>query len=298
MKLRKLVLRMKSWLIRLALLFAVALVAGSSLMLADSSLSPAQYEIAVAGVSKNEAWQPVIRRFGGVKMALVPAGCFTMGTTGDQMQAATQSCDAFYGAFGCPHSFANEQPAHTVCLSEPFWLDVTPVTNIQYMLISRSLWDSPFPDLRLPLQAIPWQEAAEYCASRGARLPTEAEWEYAARGPDALIYPFGNTYDLRLATLRKISPPEMGQIPAGASWTGALDMSGGMAEWVSDWYGPYSQEEQVDPLGPPDGTTRILRGGDWFAHAGFLVRTTYRDPIDPGFATSKNGFRCARDFSP
>lgn len=288
---------MKKWIIPFAVLLIVGFIAGSSLIPAYSALPPAQLERAFSGVSNNEAWQPVIRRFRGVEMALVPAGCFTMGTTDDQMEEAVESCDAFYGAFGCQQSFDNEQPAHMVCLSKPFWLDVTPVTNIQYLFISRSFWDSPYGDLLLPLQAIPWEEASNYCALRGARLPTEAEWEYAARGPDSLIYPWGNTYREDLATLRKISPPEIGQIPKGASWVGALDMSGGMAEWVHDWYGPYPQDKQVDPSGPPDGSDRILRGGDWFAHASFYVRAAFREPVDPGFATSKNGFRCARDFS-
>ena len=75
-------------------------------------------------------------------------------------------------------------------------------------------------------------------------------------------------------------------------------MSGGIGEWVNDWYGDYSLEIQTDPSGPSEGKYRVVRGGDWFAHASFYVRTTFRDPKDPEFATSSTGFRCASEFSP
>lgn len=271
-------------------------VATLALLSGEPGLSADQRQLALSGVASNADWAPVTRRFHGIEMALVPAGCFTMGSTDPQLQEAIDSCDAFYGTHGCQDDFSIEQPAHQVCLSEPFWIDVVPVTNFQHWLVSKSMWPSPYSDLNLPVQAIPWQAAQNFCASRGGRLPTEAEWEFAARGPDALIYPYGNDYDLHLTTLRKISPPAVGRIPEGASWVGALDMSGGMAEWIHDWYGPYSSNDRTDPQGPLSGSQRILRGGDWFAHASFTVRAASREAIGPDFATSKNGFRCARDF--
>lgn len=279
----------------LPLVVLLGLTAGSNRAPAHDSLSSRQWDGAVAGVNDNDAWTPLVRSLHGVRMALVPAGCFTMGTTTAQLAGAREACSTYYGAFGCEYSFADEQPAHVVCLREPYWIDVVPVSNRQYRRMTGSVWPSPYGEPALPLQAIPWDRAAHYCALRGGRLPTEAEWEYAARGPASLIFPYGNQFDLRLTTLRKTSPPRSGQLPQGASWVGAQDMSGGMAEWVLDWYGLYSAARQVDPLGPSQGSKRILRGGDWFAHSSFLVRSAIREPVDPGFATSKNGVRCAMD---
>ena len=99
-------------------------------------------------------------------------------------------------------------------------------------------------------------------------------------------------------TLHKLNPVPVGRKPGGASWVGALDMSGGIAEWVADWYGPYSAYPITDPIGPPSGDLRITRGGDWFAHAAYFVRTTYREPHKPDFASSAVGFRCSVDYVP
>ncbi len=230
-------------------------------------------------------------------MVLVPSGCFEMGSNASQLAVAEESCDRYYGALGCRVGFERETPAHEVCISDPFWIDVITPTNLQYLQIAMQPASSPFPDLELPVQGFTWQQALDYCELRGGRLATEAEWEFAARGRDGLIYPYGNEFSLQLSTLRKISPPVPGEIPEGASWVGAQDMSGGMAEWVQDWFGEYSDEAQVDPQGAESGTLRVAKGGDWFAHAGFLVRGATREALDPEFATSKNGFRCVVEFS-
>jgi formylglycine-generating enzyme required for sulfatase activity len=249
------------------------------------------------GVTSNDDWTPVVRRRNGVDMVLVPAGCFQMGATDFQLQEAMTSCNQYYGS-SCQIDFENEQPPHQVCLSEPFWFGQTAVTNLQYSSSFLQTLGSLSRDLTWPRESVDWQQAVDFCQKRGARLPTEAEWEFAARGPDALIYPWGNDYDIHKATLRKISPAPVGEKPEGVSWVGALDMSGGIGEWVNDWYGAYSSEARIDPQGPSEGEFRIVRGGDWFAHASFLVRTTYRDTKDPDFATSSVGFRCASEFSP
>lgn len=253
---------------------------------------------AVEGVASNEEWQPTVRKINGIEMALVPAGCFEMGSTSSQLAVAEESCDGFYGAGRCSVDFTRETPAHQVCISDPFWIDLITPTNLQYLKVAGEPANSPFPEDKLPIQGFTWQEAQDYCELRGGRLPTEAEWEYAARGPDGLIYPYGNEYSVELSTLRKIGPPVPGEIPEAASWVGALDMSGGMAEWVSDWFGPYSGDAQVDPQGAESGTLRVAKGGDWFAHAGFLMRAAVREALNPVFATSKNGFRCVVEFSP
>jgi len=255
-----------------------------------------QFDQAVEGVTENSLWTPVVRSIDGFNMALVPSGCFEMGSTDAQLEEAYSSCESYYGALGCQEDFSNEQPSHMVCISQPFWIDETSVTNRQYGSDSRL--DSSFPqkESNWPREAVTWEMASDFCAQRNGRLPTEAEWEYASRGPDSLIYPFGNTYDIHLVTLRKISPAPVNEKPEGASWVGAQDMSGGIAEWVYDWYGPYSSNSQTDPTGPVSGAERIVKGGSWFAHAAYFVRAAYREPLDPDFSSSMTGFRCVRDF--
>jgi formylglycine-generating enzyme required for sulfatase activity len=271
----------------------VRLVPGLIPVSGDQSL------FAQRGVSNNEAWEPVIRRMDGVEMVLVPSGCFVMGSPDPQLQDAVESCNTYYGVFGCQEDLTNEQPAHQVCISEPYWIDRTPVTNRQVRAYPEiGGLRSGYPAPSIPRGSVTWEEAAEICAWRGARLPTEAEWEFAARGPDALTYPFGDAYDIEKVSLRKISPVPVGEIPEGASWVGALDMSGGISEWVADWYGPYPSSPQTDPIGPPSGELRIARGGSWFAHASFFVRAAYREVLSPEHATSTVGFRCTRRALP
>jgi formylglycine-generating enzyme required for sulfatase activity len=262
-------------------------------------VSAAQLESAKHGVARNSDWQPVLQRLNGYDMVLVPAGCFEMGSSESQLAEAETSCADFFGIYGCQVSFENEQPVHQVCISQPFWMDLTAVTNRQYGKSTfLGLGNSPNAQATWPVESVSWQEAADFCQQRRARLPSEAEWEFAARGPDALIYPFGNEFDPAKPTLRKISPAPVGEKPAGASWVGALDMSGGIGEWVQDWYAPYPAENQSDPTGPANGEKHILRGGNWFAHAAFMVRAASREPVDPGYATSVTGFRCVRDLAP
>ena len=283
----------KLWLSLLLFLLVVGLIFTLRALPKYLPLTEQEFQLAVKGVATNDEWKPIIRKHGGLDMVLVPAGCFMMGATDEQLEEALASCDTYYGVHGCQQSFEHEQPPHQVCLSEPYWIGLTAVTNRQYGT-SGSSWNTP----SWPRETVNWQQAADFCQQRGARLPTEAEWEYAARGPDALIYPWGNEYDIHKATLRKISPAPVGKKPEGASWVGAMDMSGGIGEWVFDWYGKYPLEEETNPTGAPNGKLRIVRGGNWFAHASFFVRTTFRDPLDPEFSTSSVGFRCARDFSP
>ena len=154
--------------------------------------------MATQGVATNASWKPVIQNHDGLDMALVPAGCFKMGATDEQLEEALASCDTYYGVYGCQQSFENEQPAHQVCISAPYWIGLTAVTNWQYGIESWLNFGSARREPTWPRETVNWQQAADFCKQRGARLPTEAEWEFAARGPNALIYPWGNEYDIEL----------------------------------------------------------------------------------------------------
>ncbi|MEK6222876.1 MAG: formylglycine-generating enzyme family protein [Chloroflexota bacterium] len=264
-----------------------------------TSVPAEQLNLAQQVVTENASWEPIVRRIAGADMVRVPAGCFMMGSTDKQLKEALDSCDTYYGAYGCQQSFENEQPTHQVCLSAPYWIDQTTVTNRQYGSSSNQKTNiSPYRGATWPRETVNWQQASDYCAQRGARLPSEAEWDFAARGPDALIYPFGNIYDIFKVTLSKIQPVAVGENPENISWVGGLDMAGGISEWVQDWYGPYPADTQTNPTGPASGDKRVTRGGNWFAHAVYFVRTTYREPMLPNFASSAVGFRCVQDFIP
>ncbi len=231
----------------------------------------------------------------GFPMACIPAGCFAMG-------------DPFND--GQP----DELPVHNVCISA-FEMDFFEVTNAQYAecvddsgctppmysdSYSRSTYygDPAYGDY--PVIWVDWYDADAYCTWAGGRLPTEAEWEYAARGGLAgSRYPRGDAISGAEANHWLSGDPEdndtnaVGTYPANGY--GLYDMAGNVWEWVDDWYGAtyYSTSPPGDPAGPESGTYRVLRGGSWDTAAQSL-RVANRYHGNPAHANSPFGFRCAR----
>jgi formylglycine-generating enzyme required for sulfatase activity len=228
----------------------------------------------------NADWEPLVQTFDGVEMVLVPAGCFEMGST----------------------QYDDEKPPHRVCFDEPYWMDRTEVTNGQFATLNgQAVKSSYFSGDERPREQITWTEASAFCESRGARLPTEAEWEYAARGPEAWEYPWGDGFDGSKVVWNRSESDgtaPVGSLPAGASWVGALDMSGNVWEWVADWYGEsyYASLENgvSNPTGPTSGEYRVLRGGSWWYNITYNLRAASRNWASPGYWNINIGFRCAR----
>lgn len=222
-------------------------------------------------VASNAEWTPLIREFNGVEMVFVPVGCFQMGHENGRR---------------------DEQPVHEICFDEPFWIDRYEVTNAQF--------GSPgaFQGENRPRENINWFEAQAYCESRGARLPTEAEWEYASRGPDDLLYPWGNELLLDNLVIDRTSnnqTADVGSRPNGVSWVGAYDMAGNVWEWVSSIYRPYPYEENDGREDMEDTTARrVYRGGlgSYIDDGPSLAKRFRREPEERDWFI---GFRCARD---
>jgi formylglycine-generating enzyme required for sulfatase activity len=219
--------------------------------------------------------------------------------------------------------FPGEQPARAVAITRGYWIDTTEVTVESFAAFKaaggyddQSLWSDkgwqwrerqgpkPLPEPCLeqqpnePQVCVTWYEAEAYAAWRGGRLPTEAEWEFAARGPDSRVYPWGDVFDPSLANLEGAAGPSVvGSFPKGASWVGALDMAGNAMEWVADWYSAtYARERPgEDPPGPAEGTIKIEKGGWWGPPEGaasYLARASYRHFEDPPFYDDQHiGFR-------
>ncbi len=221
----------------------------------------------------------------GAVMVYVPSGEFIMGSDS--------------GA-------ANESPAHTVYL-DGFWIGKTEVTNEMYRLCFEAdacvkyEWQDGFFDAEFekdhPVTNITWKQAGAYCRWAGGYLPTEAQWEKAARGTDGRTYPWGEGVDHSLANYGGYigSTLPVGSYPAGVSPYGLLDMAGNVGEYVADWYNSvyYSLSPEGDPSGPEDGLERVVRGGSWNS-SGENIRVTRRSselPLDS--QSDRLGFRCA-----
>jgi formylglycine-generating enzyme required for sulfatase activity len=235
------------------------------------------------------------------------AGPFVPCST-DAGKSATVAVPAGNFIIGCNASVdtdcaADEKPMHTVTLSA-FAIERTEVTQNQYATCVSAgactepscAWDCAQGEH--PAGCILWAQAKAYCAWVGARLPTEAEWEAAARGGDGRKYPWGNTEpDCTLVTMSgcSASSDPVGQHPTGASPYGALDMAGNVVEMVADWFdGTYYQSSPtVDPTGPQTGTRYGGRGGGYLS-APVWQRTSARDVYDLTDSAKSLGFRCAR----
>lgn len=265
----------------------------------------------------------------------IPGGTFEMGTTLAEIRTAVDECVADEG--NCQVAYGEDSfPPHQVTVNA-FRIEATEVTYEQYMAFLNSLgprshlnscggflclatlnetdvsnvtFDSANyrvrPEInRFPVAGVTWYGAKAYCEAIGRRLPTEAEWERAARGSDGRRFPWGNNLDTSLAKTNRprVEPAlqgavQVGSYPGGASPYGVLDMAGNIAEWVSDWYSAtwYNQPEAsgLDRGGPPAGTERAIRGGSW-DNPPFFARTVHRMSLAPDQQRIWLGFRCAAD---
>lgn len=257
------------------------------------------FQLAETGVTNNVDWTPCVKEINKVMMALVPAGCFEMGSTDAQVDYAVELRSGANKSW-----FEDEQRAHKVCFAKPFWMDETEVTNDQFAEFEGwaeepSLWT----DAQRPRVQISWAEARAFCQRRGMRLPSEAEWEYAARGPDALVFPWGDTWDGSLAVWNTSEVAPVRSKPDNStSWIGAYDLSGNAREWVADWYAATYYRELEDgennPPGPNDGDERVVRGGSWSDTQANSLRATDRYRKPPETRYNNFGFRCALSYQP
>jgi len=224
---------------------------------------------------------------GSGDMVLIPAGEFTMGST--------------TGA-------SDEKPSHTVYL-DAYAIDRYEVTNEQYRQCVESETCQPprntkyydVPEYgRHPVVYLNWYRALAYCTWAGKRLPTEAEWEKAARGTDGRAYPWGNEWDSSKANVVGDTDGFDGTAPVGSfdvgrSPYGAYDMAGNVWEWVNDWYdaGYYRHSPKRNPDGPTQGKFKLLRGGSW-RYTPKFARAAERLKHNPKHLHDNRGFRCAK----
>jgi formylglycine-generating enzyme required for sulfatase activity len=240
----------------------------------------------------------------GMTLVCVPSGDFWMGADESDTQAQP-----------------DEKPRHLVSL-DAFWIDRTEVTNTMFAMCvaagvcherkySPYLWGVYLPNGTPyygeatyrddPVIMLDSDEAQAYCLWAGRRLPSEAEWEKAARGTDGRLYPWGASLDCEYASYLgcEKEPGDVTSHPLGVSPYGALNMSGNLWEWVSDWYNAnyYSQSPAQNPHGPASGEFRVIRGGGWHSNPAQL-RATNRSTGKPEHSTDGEiGFRCAMDDS-
>lgn len=239
----------------------------------------------------------------GIKQVWVPDGCFPMGS------------DPTKDKFASP----DEMPQHDVCITG-YWLDMFEVTNAAYeQFVANGAYTKPdywseeewrwlqtngitgpqsllgFVGPLQPRLGISWYEADAYARWRGGRLPTEAEWEYAARGKEGLIFSWGNFPETNTANVLGFvgHTTNVGTYEKGRSWVGAYDMTGNAMEWVADWYSNtyYQQRVKNNPTGPTTGIYRIIKGGSWARGPDKETRAAFRASDIPTARSDRLGMR-------
>ncbi len=296
----------------------------SSLILPATTEQPAYIPTLIPTITPTSPLQVIDTRIltlsGGlpVTQVYIPAGSFLMGNDIGDIERLSEG----------------EAPKHEVSL-DAFWLDQMEVTNLQFSefvrdtgyittaeqrgsgsvvtgkqseseMVEGANWmhpSGPSSDIdgldKHPVVLVTWGDADAFCRWRDARLPTEAEWEYAARGTANFQYPWGNeepTCDRANLGICVGGTAEVGSYLSGASPFGAMDMAGNITEWVYDWFDQsyYENSLTLNPRGPTARVARVLRGGAW-DRRGDSVRSARRNKLDPESSSNLIGFRCAQD---
>jgi len=232
-------------------------------------------------------------------------------------EATIQSLKALNPPIPLLRELASELPQHRVRITRGYWIDKYEVTNKAFLAFveaggyrNKIFWTEagwawlsrqnvgqlqknyPRNAVDKPVACVTWFEAEAYAKWRGGRLPTEAEWEYAARGPRSATYPWGSEFDSsRCNVVGSTGLKPVGSYPQGASWVGALDMAGNAMEWVQDWLAPFPAGEAVDPTGPATGNVKVEKGG-WWSAPPLTARSAYRHFEDPpDYGDAHIGFR-------
>ncbi len=232
------------------------------------------------------------------EMALIPAGHFYQGSSEEMIDWAAGNFHAESREW-----YRDETPVYKVYLDD-YYIDKYEVTVARYRTYIEKTGkpapkyfnDANFNQDNQPVVGISWQEASDYCAWAGRRLPTESEWEKASRGPDAKIYPWGHRPDNKKANVRglndnyRYSAP-VGMFPQGKSLYGLMDMSGNVWEWTDTWYQPYPGNEQKSDL--YGKKLKVTKGGSWAANMD-LARSALRGKMLPDQRQNYLGFRCAK----
>ncbi len=256
------------------------------------------------------------------RMVQIPAGRFKRGSTFEETKRFYQACKRLDKS--CAFWWYKDEYPDKLVYLDSYWIDKFEVTNEDYLEFVQAtghrpalddscetrkckegnLWKGTWFPPRIrnqPVTQVNWFDAEAYCRWRGKRLPSEAEWEKAARGPSGNLYPWGNDSPKGRATYKRkwrgvFTMTDVGSYSNGASLYGVHDMAGNVWEWVDDWYHMYyySLGRTKNPKGPAHGEFKVVRGGSWVNYADAL-RSAFRRWSRPQVRFNDTGFRCAKD---
>ena len=273
------------------------------------------YAVAVPADSgrQNPVGEPKLSAHGNVEMVYVSEGTFTMGAIYIDLGQTKFGKDEDVteeGAFVTRRigrsttTYHNDEgPKHSVYL-DGYWIGKNLVTVHEFREFTKAThfkfdWKTNQPEWGWldshPMVMVTWDQARAFCKWAGGDLPTEAQWEKAARGTDEREYPWGNDWDpSRLWSGHPFATAPIGSCPSGASPYGCLDMAGNAWEWCLDWYGmDYVGLPQTNPKGVEKGDTRVIRGGSFYLLGPMNYRCAYRYAADPKAGACVYGFRLA-----
>ena len=276
------------------ILSAILLVIGHTAALAQGGGATPDPDAPLLAVgSANADWVPIYATISDQEMVYVPAGCFMMGSTVEEVAIVGE------GWFG------DEVPQHEVCITEPFWIGRYEVTNAQYRACVEAgvceppsttlFYDTPDYDQH-PVVFVDWERAQTYAEWLDGSLLSEAQWEYAARGPEGWTYPWGDEIPTcEQAHMEHCGDPITTAVgpdirPTGVSWVGAQDMAGNVWEWLADGYIEYVSEAQENPTNTDFSKGPSLRGGAFYCNVNF-IRSACRGYSEVTHLSDSYGFR-------